>query len=221
MKDEENDRELFCEYEEVEASQEKAEKVLSAVRGKLSEQVYHHIYVASLSEDPRRADRIYRFLVSAFHFGPRVCDMLQRPEVYEIFRLCRSVQNESHQLIEFLRFSQTGEAVLVSRIGPKNDVLTMLSPHFADRLPEENWIIYDEKRKKASVHPRGRSWFLMDAEENGSLCATLRCRTDEAEYEELWKQFFNTVAIMERRNPSCQRTHLPLRFRPYMTEFQE
>lgn len=32
--------------------------------------------------------------------------------------------------------------------------------------------------------------------------------------------FFHQIGIKERENPACQRMHLPLRYRKYMTEFQ-
>lgn len=222
--------ELFSEYVEVESNHEKAAKVSSSICRKLSAEVYRRVSTAALSAEPGRADHIYRFLVQAFRYGPGILDMLQLPEVYEIFRICRSVTNESHQLIEFVRFSQGPGNVLISRIGPKNDVLMLIGPHFADRLPEENWLIYDENRQKAAIHPAGGRFLLMEHvffPEQGSMeteeeiwRSCLIAGTDEAEYQELWKTFFEAVAIMERKNPSCQRTHLPLRFRPFMTEFQ-
>ena len=39
-------------------------------------------------------------------------------------------------------------------------------------------------------------------------------------YVDMWKTFFETISIEERRNPRCQRNMLPLRYRKYMTEFQ-
>ena len=45
-------------------------------------------------------------------------------------------------------------------------------------------------------------------------------KTDAGEYEALWKAFFHSISIRERENYVCQRSHLPLRYRPYMTEFQ-
>ena len=44
-------------------------------------------------------------------------------------------------------------------------------------------------------------------------------RTEE-NWVKLWKTFFTAIAIEERKNPNCQRNHLPLRFRDLMTEFQ-
>lgn len=220
------DMELFCEYIEVEYTPDKAGKVIRSVCGKLSQEVYKKIYVAALSQDIDRADKIYRFLVQAFACGPGILEQLQIPESYEIFKICRNVYNENHLLTEFLRFSQAPGGILVARIGPKNDVMTLLAPHFADRLPEENWIIYDENREKAAVHPKGKQWMIVNhpMAESGEESIWQLClsqETDEGEYEDLWLAFFQTIAIRERTNPICQRNHLPLRFRPYMTEFRK
>ena len=169
---------------------------------------------------------MYRFLVEAFRYGPGVVDMMQLPPVYEIFRMNRNVYNENHRLVQFTRFSQTFRGVLVSKIDPKNDVLPLLAPYFADRLPEENWMIIDKSRLKAAVHPMGKSWFLSDVPQEGKesegkswIGSCLREQTDEEIYQNLWRTFFDAVAVQERKNDKCQRNHLPLRFRPSMTEF--
>jgi len=39
-------------------------------------------------------------------------------------------------------------------------------------------------------------------------------------YEQLWKTFFETIAIKERTNPKCQRNLMPLWIRAHMNEFQ-
>ena len=41
-----------------------------------------------------------------------------------------------------------------------------------------------------------------------------------SEYAALWSAFFHQIGIKEQENPACQRMHLPLRYRKYMTEFQ-
>lgn len=226
LKGEYQELELFTEYAEVETVPEKAEKVTRFVCRKLSQEVYKSIYVASLSQERDRADKIYRFLIRAFGCGPGILGQLQIPESYDIFHICRNVQNETHSLVEFLRFSQAPGGVLVARIGPKNDIMSLLAPHFADRLPEENWVIYDENREKAAVHPGGKAWIMVShpltqTEDRGIWQLCLEQDTDEREYEDLWLTFFHTIAIKERKNPVCQRNHLPMRFRPYMTEFRK
>ncbi len=217
------DLELFTQYVQVPFSEDKARKVIRSISQKISAQAYEKVYVSSLSQEDERADRIYRFLIQGFVHGAKVLDMIQLPEVYEIFQMCRNVYNENHQLTQFVRFSQTGQGVLISRIGPKNDVLPLLAPFFADRLPMENWMIYDETRRKAAVHPAGEAWMFLYGDSQPEACfkGQLDQATDQAEYESLWKAFHETVAIEARKNPTCQRNHLPLRFRPYMTEFQK
>lgn len=216
--------ELFCVYKPAAVSEEKVKRVLEEVRRKLSEVIYEKLYLASLSQEEGKADGIYRFLMDAFHYGNTVLQMHHRSSVQYLLRLCQFVEHESHQLTGFVRFAQTGEGVLFSRIGPKSDVLPLLAVHFADRLPSENWMIYDEHRGRAAVHPAGRAWFILREEsilqeENGGWSEQIKQKTDGEEYASLWKTFHQAIAIAERENPVCQRTLLPMRYRAYMTEF--
>ena len=214
------DLEMFADYRDAAVSEEKAQKVALAVLTKISEHAYAWIYRASLSFEPQKADCIYRFLIFGFHIGAEVIRALQIPAVQEVFRLNRSVGNESHLLTEFLRFSELPQKVLLAVIGPKNDVTALLMPHFSDRLRGERFIIFDEKREKAAVHLSGTEWYMMTGAEAARLHELAR-QTDSSEYAVLWKAFFDSVGIQERTNYVCQRGHLPLRFRPYMTEFQQ
>ncbi len=144
--------------------------------------------------------------------------MLHLPSVFGLFELCRFVEHENHQLTGFLRFSRTEQGVLISRIGPKSDVLPLLAVHFSDRLPSEHWLIYDEKRKYAVIHPADKAWYILREDEERWL-ENLEWKTDEEEYAALWKLFHQNIAIPERINRRCQMNHLPVRYRPYMTEF--
>lgn len=211
--------EMFTEYRQAEVTFEKAEKVADAIRKKISEESYRYVCRAALSEEAGRADAVYRFLIYGFQMGAGVMDAVQIPAVYEIFRLNRAVRNEAHLLKEFLRFSELPGKVLFGRIGPKHDVVTLLMPHFSDRMRMERFLIYDEKRKKAGIHTKGLEWYLLEGEEAKRLELFLK-ESDAGIYEKLWKVFFNSIAISERENGVCQREHLPLRYRPYMTEFQ-
>ena len=211
---------LFCDYRQVETNDEKVQKVVRAVRERISEEAYSLIYEASLSMREDRADKIYRFLIYGFHYKAKVVDMLQIPAVFDIFEMCRYVGNEAHLLTGFVRFSQIDKGILISTIGPQNDVLVLLARHFSDRLSGENWVIYDEKRKKAAVHQKGMGWMIVWAEDE-HWKERLKKSAEGDIYEDLWKSFFHSIAVAERKNPVCQRNLLPLRYRKYMTEFQQ
>ena len=120
---------------------------------------------------------------------------------------------------EFMRFAEYSDQVLFSEIGPKNRVTALLMPYFTDRLPSEPFIIYDKNHQEAGVWTGKGRWYMMRGAETEPLQA-LSGRTDQSEYAALWSAFFHQIGIKERENPACQRMHLPLRYRKYMTEFQ-
>lgn len=212
--------EMFAEYRAVEESEDKLDKVIQAIRKKISAEAYMWIYNAALSFEEEKADRIYRFLIEGFRFGAGITKQIHIPAVYELFRLNRAVANEAHLLKEFVRFSQMEEGILFSEIGPKNDVLSLLAPHFADRLMEERWIIYDEHRKKAVVYDSRTGWVILSMDDE-TWQTKLKTENDGLAYQRLWQTFYESVAIKERENYVCQRGHLPVRFRRYMTEFKK
>lgn len=209
---------LFAEYREAKEEAWKARAVAEAVRKKISSEAYAWIYRAALSGCADKADQIYRFLVRGFLEGRRITGLIQEQEVYRIYSLNRRVENEAHLLTGFLRFSQMRPGLLAAVIGPENDVTGFLADHFSDRMPGERWIIYDEKRDKAALHEPGRNFLLLSGLPK-RWRERLSLETDEKLYEELWRTFHQSVSIRERENRECQRTHMPLRFRPYMTEF--
>lgn len=95
-------------------------------------------------------------------------------------------------------------------------VLELLAPHFSDRFPNENWMIYDKKRQKVLAHEQGGECTVY-------IQAVLNTQeTDPVqsdEYENLWKAFCSHITIPERKNSGLQRQFVPLKFRSNMPEF--
>lgn len=143
---------------------------------------------------------------------------LADPYVHRVFELARFTANEAHFHVEFLRFRELENGILYAEIGPKNNIITFIMPHFADRLPLENFVIYDEIRNIYALHPAGGEWYLVYGEEGRGMAEP--CFSEgERQYSELFTHFFHTIAIKERRNNGLQMNMLPLRYRRYMTEF--
>lgn len=211
--------ELFCEYVKVATDPKKVEKVVRSIRKKLSEEVFEYVYKAALSCSERKADIIYRFLVKAFKRGRKILMEHADSAVCDIFELVRTVSNEVHLLLGFIRFQEVENGILLAKIKPKSKALTLVSPHFANRLSGENWIIFDEAHHEAVFHQKNGEWFLTN--EVGEELSQINFSEKNGLYEDLWKLFFNTIAIQERRNKNLQRQLLPLRYREDMTEFNE
>lgn len=208
---------LFTEYIDIKADEEKCKKVVRSVKNKISEDVFGEIFLATLSDKPDKAEAIYHFLTVAFREGGKVLSMLGDSKVMRLFEIVRYVKREWGYSREFLQFSELKSGALFAKIKPNNDVVTLMAPHFADRFPGENWMIYDEGRKKAVIHPKGGGWFVTAAADIS--LDDVNYAEDEEEYQKLWKTFFNTVAIKERTNYKLQRQVMPLRYRGNVVEF--
>lgn len=211
--------ELFSEYIKVEKDSVLADKVAESIRKKISPQAYQMVVRAALSDDFRKANSIYHFLVRGFAMGRKVVDHLSDQYVQEIFDMNRKVGKDSYFYQEFLRFQELDNKVLLAKIEPRNNVVELITPHFADRLASENFMILDVKRKLATIHQAHSSWFLtyLTEEEVNHLLAMTE---NEQDYEVLWKAFFDSIAVKERENYALQRNHVALHYRKYMTEFQ-
>lgn len=63
--------ELFCDYRHVDPDEEKVQKVIRSVRQKISENSYHDIYRAAMSDHPDKLDIIYRYMILGFVCGEK------------------------------------------------------------------------------------------------------------------------------------------------------
>lgn len=215
-------QQLFCEYIVVNESGEKAVQLERMVKRYLGYNAYWDFYHALLSDDERKADAVFRAMQEArkIRDSRRIMEHLGNPDVAKVFELSRSVSNEAHLYKEFIRFRELDGGILFSEISPRSQVLTCIADHFADRFPLENWMIYDKTHKVFLVHKKRASWGLVWGETLDAGAAG-RISEPEKEYRKLWKGFFDSVAIEERKNAKLQKTHLPVRYRDGMPEFSE
>ena len=217
---EEDNFRLFAVYIRVEPDAEKAAKVANTICRRLGEGTYLDICRALASEDKGKGEAIYKTILCGLQMkdGSQVMGNLANRHVHKVFELARRTRNEVHHWKEFLRFQELENGILYSKIGAENNVVTFLAPHFADRLPLYDFIIYDEKRGIFVVHPKSKEWYLVtdsdfDEKKIGDYSEK------EMEYQELFTFFCHKIAIKERKNLKLQRNMLPLRFQEYMVEF--
>lgn len=216
---------LFATYRTVESDQVLAEKVASTVKRRFGMDAWESISFALASEADDRGQAVYQTIalgLSGKVRGP-LMGCLASDAVHRVFELSRSVHREVCRMTEFVRFRELEGNVLFSRIEPGADVTALIMPHFADRFPLENFVIADTRRKIAGVHPAGRDWFLIQIDERDSIqMEQMRClETDEEEeIAFLFCRFFNSIAITERRNDKLQKQLMPLKYRRFLTEYE-
>lgn len=210
---------LFRVYRKVETNRGKADKVAGTLYRRLGRDAYEQICRALCTEDERKAQAVYQAVVLGLSgkLKGRLMDALSEEAIRTVASLSRRAGNEAHHLLGFLRFREWKNGILYAQIEPKSAVLTMIMPHFADRFPQENFLIYDAGRGIYGIHPAGKEWFLADRDEMGE--AWEEESEEERKMQELFRHFCHKISIDERENPALQRRMLPLRFRDFMTEF--
>lgn len=206
---------LFAREVQVKTDLEKAQKTLASIQSKISYHAYKNIMSALCHFALDRGDAALGYLIKGFPMGAQVSEALADPYVMRIMELSRKVDNESHLFCGFVRFHDMGK-FLYSEVDPKCNVLPQVMEHFEDRFPNEHYVIYDSRRKMALVHPAFQhSFFVYGDEWNVDLSQ----RQDY--FETLWAEYFQHIAIKERKNTRCQNNLLPKWYRKNMVEFRE
>lgn len=212
------DYSFFTEYINIDTDLEKSVKVAESIRKKISVEAYMLVFRACMHFAEDRVDAVVGFLKQGYRVGGRITKDFGNPVVMRVTELARKSSNEAHLFKEFIRFQELQGNILYGCIAPKCDVLPLVEQHFHTRFPLENWIIYDENRRKALVHQRSCECVTVSG---ADVEARIKLLEREDDYEALWKVFFEAIGIKERENYKCQRNHLPKWYRKHMTEMEE
>lgn len=209
---------LFDEYVHVDPDPVLAGKVTDAVNIRISPEVYRELLYASMAYEPEVLDTIYRVMILGFAYGPNVLNMVGYRDVMHFNAIRKRVSGEAWSFVEFLRFHKAPGEVYTAHIEPRSRVLPVLADQFADRMPSEHWIIVDDTHCEAVIHPKDRDYYFrrLTPDELALLLDTEKLNDD---YTGLWKVFFESTAIAERRNPACQLNRFPLWKRKHAVEF--
>lgn len=210
--------ELFTEYIHVDSDISKAESVMDSVNRKISPFVYNELAYTAMAYEPDVLDNIYRIMILGFAYGPNVLDMVQYRDVMRNREIRKRLGMEACHFKEFLRFHEVRQDMYVAHVEPKSRLVITLGNAFQDRMPSENWIIVDDIHREAVIHAKNTPFYLRDLTEE-EYTTLLETEKENDDFTDLWKVFFDSIAIKERTNPECQRNHIPLWKRKHAVEF--
>lgn len=209
---------LFDEYIHVDADPIKAGSVMDAVANKISPRVYSEIAYSAMAYEEDILDTMYRVMILGFAYGPSVLEMVHFKDVMRHREIRTRLGREANHFIEFIRFHEMQSSFYVAHIEPKSRLVTALASHFEDRLPSDNWMIVDDIHREAIVHPADKHFYLwsLSDEEFDKLMVTEKANDA---YTDMWKTFFEAIAIKERENVRCQDNLFPKWMRKHAVEF--
>lgn len=197
----------------VETDPAKADKVYRAIRQKITAHDLRSVYRAWLSCDPEKEIKILRYVVLGFKLGHRTFALHSDPVVADFQAILKKISQEQERMMQFVRFSVMEGDILYARIEPDNDVIELAAPHFCDRFHRERFIIHDVGRNKAVIASNGR-WLVSAF----ALSEAPKASAEEKNFRQLWKTYFDHIAILERTNTRCQNNFIPDRYRKHLTE---
>jgi probable DNA metabolism protein len=205
---------LFGESEVVQTNITQAIKLKEQIKSKMGQHPLRLIYHAYLSEEKSIDDTLYHYLQIGLKMGKQISNFLTNDYVHRVETIAQKVMREKHRYLGLLRFSSL-EDLLYAEFEPEYFILPLLAKPFFDRLGSEDFVIFDKKRKKAVIKEQGELYF-QDVDDD--LIANLQAKTPDKTYDMLWVTYFKTIAITLRRNLKLQRSRVPFKCVPYLTE---
>lgn len=207
----------------LETDGKKAERVYEAIQSKISRADLRRIYRVFLSADPDKETKLLRYICLGFREGSGISLLHSNPIVFEVQKCEQKVSIETHRVKGLARFSalrngrgtEKRQEILYCLIEPDHDILELVADHFADRLRNDPFIIHDKTRNKA-VFAQNGEWYISEFTEKDLPALGV----GEKEYRDLWKKYFETIAIQERINPACQKRYMPVRYWKNLTELR-
>ena len=189
------------------------------------------LFRAFLSEEPGIEVAILRLIDAvAAEGGEIVADWTFEPARL-VSKASKRVGREAHRMEAFVRFERHAEAReegaasgerWLARVRPEVHVLPVIAEHFASRYPALRWTILDQNRGLALVHDTPAAELAPEAPATRIVPASslpdLAPTADETAYQRMWRAYFRSVDIPERRNLKLHLRHVPKRYWPDLTE---
>ncbi len=195
-----------------------ARRVLKGMEKRCGQEVVRLMYEAFLSEQAGIEMLLYQFVRLAVESPENVLHNFREPCVLKLHQIGRQIHREVHRMHAFVRFQQTNDGLFVAMIAPDYNVLPLLPPHFVARYPAFCWLIYDTRRHYGIYHQQQQvDYITLQTHQHHQLAQAL-LTASEKDYQQLWKTYFKSVDIPERRNLKLHLQHVPKRYWKYLIE---
>lgn len=204
--------------------EEKANRVWKTLEKKLSKPGLSFITVSWLSELEGIDTLLFRYIRKNIDAPKSIDSDFGDPDVLQLSKIWKKVGQEKQRVQQFLRFQKAADGTFFAAMEPLYNVLSLTIPFFTDRFADQKWLIYDLKRGYGYYYDlKEVNQVTFEQREEHLLSGLLSddlMDKDEKLFQQLWKQYFQSIAIKERANPKLQKQFIPVRFWKHLTEKQ-
>lgn len=215
--------EAFAESYTVLTDSEKSDRVWAGLQKKVKKDWLRKFYCSYLSEIPEAYNHLFYFAIYIFQNESGAESNYGNEHVIALSKYAKSVEREKHRMEAFIRFQKTGDGMFYAGVDPDFNVLPLISNHFKNRYTDQQWIIYDLKRKYGLHYNLSKvEEITISFEKNVNKANPASILMDEKEelYSVLWKDYFKSTNIVARKNTKLHIQHVPKRYWKYLTEMQ-
>lgn len=196
---------------DVETDENKAKRVAKWLRS-ISGECFSLMYNAFLTCAEEKERYMLLLAIEIHKRGKDAVFDVSNPAVHILRKAVTHLKYESEHYKGFVRFTEIS-GVLVAEIQPKNIILPTILKHFEVRFPNEQYMIIDRTHKSILLHHAKGSEIFPYTEFELSPDSP-----SETAVKNLWRGFYDTVAIEARKNYRCRMGHMPKRYWACMTE---
>lgn len=214
---------LFGVNLEINRDSQKADRVWTALKKKMSEKGKSRLYYAFLSENPQVENHLLKYIQYALKSKSPIDSDFTNNDVLKVSQIAKSVGREKHRMEAFVRFRLSKDDLYFATIEPDFDVLPLITKHFKSRYADQNWIIYDLSRNYGIFYNLETVDIItLDFPSDFDPIKTTETffSSEEIDFQTLWKDYFNSTNIPSRKNLKLHVQHVPKRYWKYLSEKQ-
>lgn len=216
-------QQMFDEIFDIIYDEEKSKRVLKGITEKAGPKIVKDVYRCFLSEDPKAINALFRLLIRLFKVGPTLFDNYGDSDVLLFHQTLKKIGRERHRMEAFIRFQNSSDGLFWATIEPDFNVLPLITQFFKNRFNDQPWLIYDVKRDYGMMYNLKtieEVQLTPDATDAALSLTPITDEEDEVKYQNLWKLYFNSTNIKERKNIKLHLRHVPRRYWKYLIEKQ-
>ncbi|GAA4454267.1 TIGR03915 family putative DNA repair protein [Rurimicrobium arvi] len=211
---------MFDESFIVFSEDQKASRVDRGLQKCLKQVMYRKLFCTFLSGLPECYNLLLHLMIRIFSGEEHLMDNYGDEAVLYVTQTAKSVEREKHRMKAFVRFEKTDDGMFFALVEPDFNVLPLIVDFFRNRYADQNWLIYDTKRKYGLYYDqRSVAEVTIGAvSATPHSIATIAYDTDEEQYKTLWREYFRSTNIPARRNMKLHLQHVPRRYWKYLVE---
>ncbi|MBQ7407833.1 MAG: TIGR03915 family putative DNA repair protein [Clostridia bacterium] len=204
---------LDGEVRNIKTDHEANKRIITALYNYIGFNALSDIKFAFRSGNENKSDVIFRYIRRTFECRKNISGKFSEKIVMDFYDLVKQVSNEVHRMKGFVRFSECADTIMYARFSPDNDITDLLMPHFTARFKNMPFVIHDVSRGKVAMFNGSESKILtVDSP------FWLQMSEQERTFQSLWRTYYNSVNIKERKNDKLMRSFLPTRYHKHLTE---